>query len=142
MDTISESFWRYCYIVKTATKLQAKLRNRRVPGIFLGPAEDHMGDTYTSWNPITKHAFESRSAIFLLRKYADFHELEKSQITKQFATITDELNELFDEDEDVTPENEAGDHLSNQMNNEDYEEVEDSINIKEDMQDPTNPELT
>jgi hypothetical protein len=34
-------------IVKTPTKLQAKLTNSGIPGIYLGPAEDHKGDTYT-----------------------------------------------------------------------------------------------
>jgi hypothetical protein len=52
-------------IVETPTKLQAKLPNRGIPGIYLGPAEDPKGDTSTVWNPITKHIFESRSAIFL-----------------------------------------------------------------------------
>jgi hypothetical protein len=39
--------------VKTPAKLQAKLTNRGIPGIYLGPVEDHKGDTYTFWNPIT-----------------------------------------------------------------------------------------
>jgi hypothetical protein len=70
----------------------------------LGPAEDHKGDTNTFWNPITKHVFESSSAIFLDQTYAAFHKLDKSQISKQVATIKDELNEMFDEDEDVIKE--------------------------------------
>jgi hypothetical protein len=108
----------------------------------LDPAEDHKGDTYTFWNPITKHVFESRSVIFLQPTYANFHKLEKSQNAKQFATITDELNEMFDEDEDVTPEDEDVNRSPNQINNEDNEEDEDFINITEDMLDSTNPELT
>jgi hypothetical protein len=104
----------------------------------LGPAEDHKGDTYTFWNPITKHVFESHSAIFLQQSYANFHKLDKSQVAKQFATIADELNEMFDVDEDVTPEDEDGNHLPNQTNNEDNEEDGDSINITEDLLDPTN----
>jgi hypothetical protein len=47
-------------IVKTPAKLQANLTNRGIPGIYLEPAEDHKGDTYTFWNPIAKHVFESR----------------------------------------------------------------------------------
>jgi hypothetical protein len=100
-------------IVKTPAKLQAKLTNRGIPGIYLGPAEDHKGDTYTLWNPITKHVFESRSAIFLDQTYADFHKLDKSQIAKQVASITNELNEMFDEDEDVIKEETENDYLPN-----------------------------
>jgi hypothetical protein len=100
MDTISQSFWRDC-IVLAPTKHQAKLTNRGIPEIYLGPAEDHKDDTHTFWNPITKHVFESRSAIFLDQTYADFHKLDKSQFAKQVATLTDELNETFDEDEDI-----------------------------------------
>jgi hypothetical protein len=52
------------YIFKTPTKLQANLTNRGITGIYFGPAEYHKGDTYTFWNPITKHDFEPRLAIF------------------------------------------------------------------------------
>jgi hypothetical protein len=69
--------------VKTPYKLLAKLQNRRLPGIYLGPVEDNKGDI-----------LESRSAVF-------FHKLDKSQIAKQVAIITDELNEMFDNYEDV-----------------------------------------
>jgi hypothetical protein len=60
-------------IVKTPTKLQARLRNRGIPGIYSGPVEDHKGDTYTIWNIITKHVFESHSAILLDQTYVEFH---------------------------------------------------------------------
>jgi hypothetical protein len=126
-------------IVKTPAKLQAILISRGIPDIYLRPAEDHKGDTYTFWNTITKHVFESRSAIFLEQTYADFYKLDKSQIAKQEATITDELNEMFDEDEDVTKEVIEDDYLLNQI---EKEEDEDFINITDDMLDPNNPELT
>jgi hypothetical protein len=129
-------------IVKTPTKLQAKLTNRGVPAFYLGPAEDHKGYTYTFWNPITKHVFESRSAIFLQQTYAEFHKLDKSQIAKQFATIKDSLNKMFDEDEDVTPEDDEGNHLPNQMNNEDEDEDSKFVTITEDMLDPANTDIT
>jgi hypothetical protein len=102
-------------IVKTTTNLQAKLTNRGIPGMYLGPADDHKGDTYTFWNPITKDIVESHSAIFLNQTYAEFQKLDKSQIAKQVATITDELNEMFDEDEDVTKEAIEGEYLPNQI---------------------------
>jgi hypothetical protein len=63
----------------------------------LGPAKDHKGDKCTFWNPITKHVFESRLAILLDPSYADFHELDQSQIANQVATITDEVIAIFDE---------------------------------------------
>jgi DNA-directed RNA polymerase len=85
----------------------------------LGPAKDHKGDTYTFWNTITKHVFESRSTIFLGQTYAEFHKLDKSQIAKQVATITKELNEMFDEDEDVIKEEIGNDYLTNQIEEED-----------------------
>jgi hypothetical protein len=66
-------------IVKTPPKLQTKLTNRGIPGIYLGPAENHKGETYTFWNPITKYIFESRSAIFLDQTYMEFHNLDKSK---------------------------------------------------------------
>jgi septum formation topological specificity factor MinE len=100
-------------IVKTPAKLQAKLTNRGITGIYLGPAEDHNGDTYTFWDPITKHVFESRSAIFLDQTYAELHKLDKTQIAKQVATITDELNEMFDEDEEVMREDIEDDYFPN-----------------------------
>jgi hypothetical protein len=49
-------------MVKTTTKLQDKLKNGEIPGIYLGPAEDHRSDTYKFWISITIHVFESRSA--------------------------------------------------------------------------------
>jgi hypothetical protein len=73
-------------IVKTSTKHQAKLTNRGIPDIYLVPAEDHKGDTYTFWNPMTKNVFESCSAIFLEQTYANFHKQDNSQISKQVAT--------------------------------------------------------
>jgi hypothetical protein len=45
---------------------------------------------------------ESRSAVFLQQTYASFHKLDKSQIFKQVAIITDKLNEMFDNDVGVT----------------------------------------
>jgi hypothetical protein len=48
------NFLRACEkiaIMKTPAKLQAKLTNRGIPGVYLGPTEDHKGDTYTFWIP-------------------------------------------------------------------------------------------
>jgi hypothetical protein len=42
-------------------------------------------------------------SITLQQTYTNFHKLDKSQIAKQFAIITEELNELFANDENVTP---------------------------------------
>jgi hypothetical protein len=58
--------------------------------------------------PITKQVIESCSAVFLQQIYAEFHKLGKPQISKQFATITDELNEMFDEYKDVIPVDDDG----------------------------------
>jgi hypothetical protein len=107
----------------------------------LGPAEDHKGDTYTFWNNITKHVFESLSEIFLEQTYTNIHKLEKLQIAKQVATITDRLNEIFDEDEDVIKEEIEDDYLPNQFNSTEGEKDEEFINITDDMLDPSNPEL-
>jgi hypothetical protein len=71
--------------------------------------------------------------------YADFHKLDKSKIAKQVATVTNELNEMFDEDEDVIKEEIESDYLPNQIKE---EESEDFMNITDDMLDPSNPELT
>jgi hypothetical protein len=68
--------------------------------------------------------------------------LDKSQIAKQVETIIDELNEMFDEDEDVTKEVIDDDYLPNQMDMINDNEDEDFINITDDMLDPSNPELT
>jgi hypothetical protein len=52
-------------IVKSTTKMKAKLANKVFPAIYLVPSVDHKGDTYDFWNPKTKHSIESRSAVFL-----------------------------------------------------------------------------
>jgi hypothetical protein len=52
-------------------------------------------------------------SIFLDQTYAEFHKLDKSQIAKQVATITDELNEIVDEDEDIIKEVIEDDYLPN-----------------------------
>jgi hypothetical protein len=80
--------------------------------------------------PSLNTIFESPSAIFLDQPYANFHKLDKSQIAKQVATFTDELNEMFDEDEDVTKEVREDDYLPNPF---EEEEDEDFINITDDM---------
>jgi hypothetical protein len=102
---------------KEGIALSWKLQNRGIPGNYWGPSEYYNGDTYTIWNPITKHVIESQSAIFLQQTYADFHKIDKLQAAKQFAIFTDELNEMLDEDEDVTPVDDAGNNLPNEMNN-------------------------
>jgi hypothetical protein len=77
--------------------------------------------------------------MFLDQTYADFHKIDKLQIPKQVATITNELNEMFDEDEDVIKEEkEDNNYLPDQICE---EEDEDFINITDDMLDPSNPEL-
>jgi hypothetical protein len=49
---------------------------------------------------------------------------------------------MFDEDEDVINEEIQDDYLPNQLNNVNNDKEEDTINITDDMLDPTNPELT
>jgi hypothetical protein len=83
-------------MVKTPSKCHAKLQNRGIPGIYAGPAKDHKCDTYYFWIPITKHVVEPCSAVFLQQTNADFYKLDISQISKNFAIITNELNEMFD----------------------------------------------
>jgi hypothetical protein len=65
--------------------------------------------------------------------------LDKSQIAKEVVTITNKLNEMFDEDEDVIKVEIEIDYLPNQIGE---EGDEDFINITDDMLDPSNPELT
>jgi hypothetical protein len=50
-------------IVIISLKIQAKLDNCGILGIYLGPAEDHKGDTYQFWNPLSKYSCESRLAV-------------------------------------------------------------------------------
>jgi hypothetical protein len=50
-------------IVRITLKIQAKLDNCGIPGINLGPAEDHKGDTYQFWNPLPKHSVVSSLAV-------------------------------------------------------------------------------
>jgi hypothetical protein len=67
------------------------LDHKGFPAIYLGPSEDHKGDTNVFWNPKTKHSLKSHSAVFLQQNYATFNKLDKSEITTQFAAITDKL---------------------------------------------------
>jgi hypothetical protein len=36
-------------MIKTPTKLQAKLQNRGIPVTYLGTSEDHNGDNFSFW---------------------------------------------------------------------------------------------
>jgi hypothetical protein len=56
-------------IVKSTTKMKAKLANKSFPAIHLGSSVDHKGDTSIFWNPKTKHSLESRSAVFNQQNY-------------------------------------------------------------------------
>jgi hypothetical protein len=100
-------------IVKSTTKMKAKLANKGFPAIYLGPSVDHKGDPYVFWNPKTKRSIESRSAVFFQQNYGTFNKLDKSEITTQFAAITEELKQMYDTDEDVTPVDNEGNNLPN-----------------------------
>jgi hypothetical protein len=63
--------------------------------------------------PLANHVIESRSSIYLQPTHADFQKLDKSQSAKQFTTITDELNEVLNEDEYVTLVDDNGNNLPN-----------------------------
>jgi hypothetical protein len=89
------------------------LDNKGFPAIYLGPSVDHKGDTHFFWNPKTKHSPESRSAVILQHNYATFNKLDKSESATKFAAITDELTQMYDTDEDVTPDDEEGNNLPN-----------------------------
>jgi hypothetical protein len=65
-------------VVKSTTKLQAKLDNNGFPAIYLGPSEDHKGGIYIFWNPLPKHGIESRSDVLLQKTYGEFHKLDES----------------------------------------------------------------
>jgi hypothetical protein len=82
--------------VKIPLKIQAKLDNRGIPGLYLGPAEDHRGDAYQFWNPLTKHSCESRLAVCLQQSYAEFHKMDCSLVVKKIAEMHNELDEIFD----------------------------------------------
>jgi hypothetical protein len=64
-------------IVKSTTKMKAKLANKGFSAIYLGPSVDHKVDNYVFWNPKTKHSLESRSAVFLHQHYGTFNKLDK-----------------------------------------------------------------
>jgi hypothetical protein len=98
-------------IVEIPLKIQAELDNCGIQGIYLGPAEDHKGDTYQFWNLLTKHSCESRLAIFLQQSYAEFHKMDRRLIVKNIAEIHNELDEMFHEDEDVIQEDELGNQI-------------------------------
>jgi hypothetical protein len=100
--------------------MQAKLANKGFPAIYLGPSVDHKGDNYVFWNPKTKHSLESHSAVFLQQSYGTFNKLDKSEIATQFAAITDGFTQMYDTDEDVTPD-EEGNNLPNLTHLEDEE---------------------
>jgi hypothetical protein len=97
------------------------LDNKGFPAIYFGPSVYHKGDIYVFGSPQTKHSLESRSAVFLQQNYGTFNKLEKSEITTQFAAITDELTQMYDTDEDVTPNDEEGNNLPNLTHLEDEE---------------------
>jgi hypothetical protein len=127
-------------IVKSTTKMKAKLANKEFPAIYLGPSVDHKGDTYDFWNPKTKHSLESCSAVFLQQNYVTFNKLDKSEIATQFAAITDKLTQMYDTDKDVTPVDDEGNNLPNLTHLEDEEsyvsdgchtEVEENFDIEE-----------
>jgi hypothetical protein len=75
---------------------------------YLGPAEDHKGDTFQFWNPLTKHSCEYCLAVFLQQSYAEFHKMDCSLIFKKIAEIQNELDEMLDEDNDVIQEDALG----------------------------------
>jgi hypothetical protein len=100
-------------IVISTTKMKAKLAIKAFPAIYLGPSVDHKGDTYVFCNPKTKHSLESHSAVFLQQNYGTFNKLDKSEIATHFAAITDELSQMYDTDEDVTPADDEGNNLPN-----------------------------
>jgi hypothetical protein len=87
--------------------------------MYLVPSVDHKGDTYVFWNPKTKHSLESRSVMFVQKNYGEFPKLDKSEIATQFAAITDELTQMLDTEEDITPVDEEGNNLPNQTHLED-----------------------
>jgi hypothetical protein len=70
-------------------------------------------DTYVFWSPKTRHSLDSRSAAFLQQNYGTINKLNKSEIATQFAAITDELTQMYNTYEDVTPVDEEGNNLSN-----------------------------
>jgi hypothetical protein len=94
-------------VVISTAKIHSKLDNKCFPAIYLVPSEDHRGYTYLL-DPKTKHRIESRSAVFLRKTYGEIHKLDKSEIAIQIAAITDELKQMFDIDDDITPVAEDG----------------------------------
>jgi hypothetical protein len=99
-------------IFKHHTKIQSKIKNRGFPGFCVGPADDHKGNVYTFWNPITRSSVHSRSAVFPKKNYAEIYQLAKSEIAKQIAGIDEPDMEVYDEDDDTIPEDNDGNHLS------------------------------
>jgi hypothetical protein len=98
-------------IVVITLKIQAKLDYRGIPGIHLGPAEDHKGDTYQFWNPLIKHNCESCLAVVLQQSYAEFHKMDCSLVVKKIAEIKNKLDEMFNEDGNVIQEDELGNQI-------------------------------
>jgi hypothetical protein len=56
------------------------------------------------------------------QKYGEFHKLDKSEIAFHFAAIADELTQMFDIDNDVTPVDEDGNNLPNKTHLDNDEE--------------------
>jgi hypothetical protein len=88
-------------IIKNPKKVQAKLKNRGFPAIYLGPAADHKEDVYNFWNPKACQCIQSFTAVFLKVKYSSFYKIDKEQIAQQIADVHDELGEIYDSDKDV-----------------------------------------
>jgi hypothetical protein len=59
-------------IGKNNKKIQAKLKNRGFPAIYLGPTTDLKEDVYNFWNPKTRQCIQSCTAVFLKVKYSRF----------------------------------------------------------------------
>jgi TFIIF-interacting CTD phosphatase-like protein len=78
----------------------------------LEPAENHKGDVHSFWNPVTRCSVQSRTGVLLKQKYGEFYKISKSDIAKQVAGIMDPINEMYDEDEDVIPEDEEGNQIN------------------------------
>jgi hypothetical protein len=73
---------------------------------------NHKGEVYTFWNPVTRCSVHCSSAVFLQKKY----QLTKSEIAKLIAGIDDPDKETYDEDEDIIPEDAEGNQIVHQYN--------------------------
>ena len=59
-------------VIKVSKQIKGKLQNRGIPGVYLGRARDHAGDTHRFLNLQTELVLTTRDIIWLNKVYGDY----------------------------------------------------------------------